>query len=294
MVDHERLAERFEEHRTHLRAIAYRMLGSLNEADDAVQEVWLRLSRSDTDGVENLVGWLTRVVARVCLDLLRTRASRREEPLVPRLTGLIVNGQDKGDPEHEAMMAESVGLALLVVLDRLAPTERVAFVLHDVFAVPFSEIAPIVQRSPTTTKKLASRARHRIHGTASGPATDLIRHRHVVDVFLAAARGGDIKALLTVLDPNVVRRADRAVLPAGAAMTLHGAQAVAEETRTFSQRARFAQPALVNGTVGIVVAPRGKLLLALSLTIKDEKVAEIDVIGDPRRLHRLDLAVLVS
>ena len=294
MVDHEWLAERFEEHRTHLRAVAYRMLGSLSEADDAVQEVWLRLSRSDTAGVENLAGWLTRVVARVCLDMLRSRTSRREEPLAPQLTNPIVNDQDESDPEHDALLAESVGLALLVVLDRLAPAERVAFVLHDVFAVPFNEIAPIVKRSPTATRKLASRARHRIQGTAPRPDTDLIRHRHVVDAFLAAARGGDIKALLAVLDPNVVRRADRAVLPAGAATELRGAQAVADETRTFSQRARFAQPALVNGTVGIVVAPRGKLLLALSLTIKDEKIAEIDVIADPPRLHRLDLAVLVN
>jgi RNA polymerase sigma factor (sigma-70 family) len=294
MVDHESLAERFEEHRTHLRSVAYRMLGSQGEADDAVQEVWLRLSRSDTAGVESLAGWLTRVVARVCLDMLRSRTSRREEPLVPQITGPIANGQDESDPEHEALLAESVGLALLVVLDRLAPAERVAFVLHDVFAVPFDEIAPIVERSPTATRKLASRARLRIHGTAPDPATGLIRDRHVVDAFLAAARGGDIEALLAVLDPNVVRRADRAVLPAGAATELRGAHAVAEATRTFSQRARFAQPALINGTVGIVVAPRGKLLLVLSLTMKDEKIAEIDVIADPPRLRRLKLAVLVN
>ena len=294
MVDHESLAERFEEHRTHLRAVAYRMLGSLGEADDAVQEAWLRLSRSDTAGVENLAGWLTRVVARVCLDMLRSRTSRREEPLVPQLTGPIANGQDESDPEHEALLAESVGLALLVVLDRLAPVERVAFVLHDVFAVPFTEIAAILKRSPTATRKLTSRARRRIQGAAPGPDADVIRHRHVVDAFLAAARGGDTEALLAVLDPNVVRRADRAVLPAGAATELRGAEAVAEETRTFSRRARFAQPALVNGTVGIVVAPRGKLHLALSLTIKDEKIAEIDVIADPPRLRRLKLAVLVN
>ena len=294
MDEREWLTDQFEANRTHLRAVAYRMLGSLSEADDAVQEAWLRLSRSDTDGVENLAGWLTRVVARVCLDMLRSRASRREEPLVPQLTGPLVNGQDESDPEHDALLADSVGLALLVVLDRLAPAERVAFVLHDVFAVPFDEIAPIVERSPTAAKKLASRARQRIHGTAPGPATDLTRHRHVVDAFLAAARGGDIKALLAVLDPNVVRRADRAAVPAGAATEVHGAQAVAEEALAASQGARFAQPALVNGNVGIVVAPRGQLRLALSFTIKDEKIAEIDVIADPARLHRLDLAVLVN
>jgi RNA polymerase sigma factor (sigma-70 family) len=294
MADQEWLAERFEENRAHLRAVAYRMLGSLSEADDAVQEAWLRLSRSDTDGVENLAGWLTRVVARVCLDMLRSRASRREEPLVPLLTGPLVNGQDESDPEHEALLADSVGLALLVVLDKLAPAERVAFVLHDVFAVPFDEIAPIVERSPTATKKLASRARHRIHGTAPGPATGLTRHRQVVHAFLAAARGGDIKALLAVLDPNVVRRADRGAVPTGAPLVVRGAGAVAEQALIYSRLARFARPALVNGGVGIVVAPRGQLLLALSLTIKDEKIAEIDVIADPPRLHRLDLAVLVN
>jgi RNA polymerase sigma factor (sigma-70 family) len=294
MGDHDRLAERFETHRSHLRAVAYRMLGSLSEADDAVQEAWLRLSRSDTSGVENLGGWLTRVVARVCLDMLRARTSRREEPLGLQLPGPIVSGENGSDPEHEALLADSVGLALLVVLDRLAPAERVAFVLHDLFAVPFDEIAPIVERSPIATKKLASRARHRIQGTATSPDTDRTRHRQVVDAFLAATRGGDIKALLAVLDPDVVRRADRAALPAGAATELHGAQAVAEETRTNAVRARFARPALVNGTVGIVVAPRGRLLVALGLTIKDDKIAEIDVIADPERLHQLDLAVLVN
>jgi RNA polymerase sigma-70 factor (ECF subfamily) len=268
------------------------MLSSLNEADDAVQEAWLRLSRSDTDGVENLAGWLTRVVGRVCLDMLRSRASRREESLSIDLPEPTVSRPDGIDPEHEALLADSVGIALLVVLDRLAPAERVAFVLHDVFAVPFDEIAPIVERSPTTTKKLASRARHRIHGTATEHMIDLTRHRHVVDAFLAAARGGDINALLAVLDPDVVRRADRAALPAGAATVVRGAQAVAKGALAASQGARFAQPALVNGSVGIVVAPRGRLLLVLSFTIKDEKIVEIDVIADPSRLQRLDLAVL--
>jgi RNA polymerase sigma factor (sigma-70 family) len=293
MGDHDRLAERFEAHRSHLRAVAYRMLGSLSEADDAVQEAWLRLSRSDTSSVDNLAGWLTRVVGRVCLDMLRTRRSRREEPLNPQQSGPIVNGQSESDPEQEALLADSVGLALLVVLDRLAPAERVAFVLHDLFAVPFDQVAPIVERTPTATKKLASRARHRVQGTAPSPDTDLTRQRHLVDAFLAAARGGDLNTLLAVLDPDVVRRADRAALPAGPA-ELRGAQAVAEETPVFSRRARFAQPALVDGTVGIVVAPRGRLLLALSLTIKDDKITEIDVIADPPRLHQLDLAVLIN
>jgi RNA polymerase sigma factor (sigma-70 family) len=293
MDDQDRLAERFEAHRSHLRGVAYRMLGSLSDADDAVQEAWLRLSRSDTAGVENLAGWLTRVVARVCLDMLRSRRSRREEPLGLQGSEPIVRDTDGSDPEHEALLADSVGLALLVVLDRLAPAERVAFVLHDLFAVPFDEVAPIVERTPTAAKKLASRARHRVQGTATIPDTDLTRHRHLVDVFVAAARGGDLKALLAVLDPDVVRRADRAALPAGPA-ELRGAQAVAKETRVFSRPARSARPALVNGTVGIVVAPRGKLRLALGLTIKDDKIAEIDVIADPSRLQQLDLAVLVN
>jgi RNA polymerase sigma-70 factor, ECF subfamily len=291
MSDHDRLAERFETQRSHLRGVAYRMLGSLSEADDAVQEAWLRLRRADTSGVENLPGWLTRVVARVCLDMLGARTARREQPLGLQPPGAVVDGRGRRDPEQEALLAESVGLALLVVLDRLAPAERVAFVLHDLFAVPFDQIAAIVERSPTATKKLASRARHRVHGNATSPDTDRTRQRHVADVFLAATRGGDITALLAVLDPSVVRRADRAALPAGPA-ELRGAQAVAKETRVFSRRARFAQLALVDGTVGIVVAPRGRLLLAIGLTIKDDKIAEIDVIADPPRLHQLDLAVL--
>jgi RNA polymerase sigma factor (sigma-70 family) len=291
MGDDDRLAERFEAHRSHLRAVAYRMLGSLSEADDAVQEAWLRLSRSDTDSIQNLAGWLTRVVARVCLDMLRARRSRREEPLGVQLPGAIVDDRGRRDPEQEALLAEQVGLALLVVLDRLAPAERVAFVLHDLFAVPFDQIAPIVERSPTAAKKLASRARHRVHGNATSPDTDRARQRQVADVFLAATRGGDIRALLAVLDPSVVRRTDRAALPAGPA-ELRGAQAVAEETRVFSRRARFARLALVDGTVGIVVAPRGRLRLAIGLTITGDKIAEIDVIADPPRLHQLDLAVV--
>jgi RNA polymerase sigma factor (sigma-70 family) len=288
------LAERFQTHRGHLQAVAYRILGSLSEADDAVQEAWLRLSRSDRSEVENLRGWLTTVIARVCLDMLRSRKSRREEPLDAQVSEAIVNTKDAIDPEHEAIMAESVGLALLVVLNTLAPAERLAFVLHDMFAMPFDEIAPIVGRSPTAAKKLASRARHRIRGTTRIPSADLTRQRQVVDAFLAASRSGDINAILAVLDPDVVRRADYAAVPTGTATEVRGAQAVAKETLTHSQRARFAQPALVNGALGIVVVVRGQLDLALTLTIKDEKITEIDVIADPARLHQLDLAVLDS
>ena len=291
MGEHDRLAERFETHRGHLRAVAYRMLGSLSEADDAVQEAWLRLDRADADSIENLTGWLIRVVARVCLDMLRAGTARREEPLGLQPPGVITDGRGRRDPEQEALLAEEVGLALVVVLDRLAPAERVAFVLHDLFAVPFDQIAPIVERSATATKKLASRARHRVHGTATRPDTDRTQQRHVVDAFLAATRGGDIEALLAVLDPDVVRRADRAALRAGAATELRGAQQVAEETATNARPARFAAPALVNGRVGLVVAPRGRLLLAIGLTIKGEKITEIDVIADPLRLRQLDLAV---
>jgi RNA polymerase sigma factor (sigma-70 family) len=293
MDDHDRLAERFQTHRSHLRGVAYRMLGSLSEADDAVQEAWLRLSHADTSGVENLAGWLTRVVARVCLDMLRARTARREQPLGVQLPDAVVDGHGGGgrDPEQEALLAEEVGLALLVVLDRLGPAERVAFVLHDLFAAPFDEIAPVVERSPTAAKKLASRARHRIHGNARIPDTDRARQRRLADLFLAATRGGDLKALLAVLDPDVVRRADRAALPAGPA-ELRGAQAVAEETRGNWRRARFARVALVDGTVGLVVAPRGRLVVVIGLTIKDEKVTGIDVIADPLRLRQLDLAVL--
>jgi RNA polymerase sigma factor (sigma-70 family) len=294
MDDRDGLAERFQVHRGHLRAVAYRMLGSLSEADDAVQDAWLRYSRADTSDVRNLAGWLTTVVSRVCLDMLRARRSRREEPLNPQPPSPVVDDSDKSDPQQEAELADSVGLAFMVVLHRLAPAERVAFVLHDLFAVPFDEIAPIVERSPTATKKLASRARHRVQGTPTIPDADLSRHRHVVDAFLAAARGGDVNALLAVLDPDVVRRADRLAVPAGAPIELRGARAVAEETRTNAPRARYARPVLLDGAVGAVVAPRGQLVLALGLTIEDDKITLIDVIADPARLNEVDLAVLVD
>ncbi|GHH73159.1 DNA-directed RNA polymerase sigma-70 factor [Streptosporangium violaceochromogenes] len=291
-VQDDELAERFETHRDHLRAVAYRMLGSLGEAEDAVQEAWLRLSRVDAGEIENLAGWLRTVVSRLCLDMLRSRELRREEPVGQQVSDEIPDADDGSDPEREALLAESVGRALLVVLDTLVPVERIAFVLHDMFAVPFDQIAPIVERSPGTTKKLASRARHKVRGTPVLPAAELTRHRHIVEAFLAASRGGDLNALLAVLAPGVVRRADPAALPPGALTEARGARAVAEETLVFGRRARFAAVALVNGVVGVVVAPRGRLLLALTVMVEGERIAGYEVIADPARLRRLDLAVL--
>ncbi|GAA2675269.1 RNA polymerase sigma factor SigJ [Nonomuraea recticatena] len=265
------LALRFEEHRTHLKAVAYRMLGSLSEADDAVQEGWLRLSRTDTNDVENLGGWLTTVVGRVCLDMLRSR-ERREEPVGERLPDPIVAGDQPGDPEREAMLADSVGLAMLVVLDTLAPAERLAFVLHDMFAVPFEEIAPIVERAPSATRQLASRARRRVQGVAPVPDSDLSRQRKVVDAFLAAARGGDFQALVAVLDPSVVQRA--AAL--GHLTVLRGAAAVAEQAMTFARVASGAHPVLINGAAGVVAAtPDGRPFSLLAFTIVDDRIVEM-------------------
>jgi RNA polymerase sigma factor (sigma-70 family) len=289
MDERDWLIERFEEHRPRLRAVAYRMLGSVSEADDAVQEAWLRLSRADRSGVENLTGWLTTVVARVCLNVLRTRESRREGPFDERVPDPIVSHQD---PEQEALLADSVGLALLVVLDTLTPAERLAFVLHDMFAVPFDEIGPMIERSPAAARQLASRARRRVKGVASVPDTDLTRQRRVVDAFLAASRGGDFDALVALLHPDVVLRADRAAGPTPTPVVIRGAHAVAKGARVASERARFTQPALVNGAVGLVMAPRGRLFLVLGFTITDGKITEIDVIADPDRLRQLDLAVL--
>ncbi len=283
--EQDRLAERFEENRTHLRAVAYRMLGSLSEADDAVQESWLRLSRSGTTGVENLTGWLTTVVARVCLDMLRSRTSRREEPLGTYAPDLTVTT----DPEHEVLLADSVGLALLVVLETLAPAERLAFVLHDMFGVPFDEIAPILGRSPAAARQLASRARRRVQGASTVRDADLTRQREVVDAFLAASRGGNFDALLAVLDPDVVLRADRAAVQMGASKEVRGATAVAG---TFSRRARTAQPAVVNGTAGLVWAQRGRPRVVFSFTITRGKIVAIDLLADPERLSQLDLAIL--
>jgi RNA polymerase sigma factor (sigma-70 family) len=290
------LAQQFEETRTHLRAVAYRMLGSVSEADDALQEAWLRLSRSDTSGVENLGGWLTTVVARVCLDMLRS--SRREvsldEPSGVRVPDPIVSREDGTDPEHEALLAERVGLALLVVLDTLTPAERLAFVLHDMFAVPFEEIAPIVGRSTTTARQLASRARRRVRGADMVPDADLTRQREAVDAFLVAARGGDFDALVAVLDPDVVLRADRGGVPAGALREVRGAQAVAEQALTFSQFAPFARPALVNGAAGVVVFERGRPFSVMGFTVRCGKIVEIDILADPERLEQLDLMALLD
>ena len=297
MDEHDWLAERFEEHRTHLRAVAYRMLGSPSEADDAVQEAWLRLARSGGGGVENLGGWLTTVVARVCLNMLRSRRSRREEPLDEspgaRVPDPIVGRGEGIDPEHEALLADSVGLALLVVLETLAPAERLAFVLHDMFAVPFEEIAPIVGRSPTAARQLASRARRRVRGAATTPDADLARQREVVDAYLAASRGGDFDALLAVLDPDVVVRADFGAAPPGAPREVRGARAVAEQALTFSRFARFARAALVNGAAGVVSwSPDGRPFSVMGFTVRRGKIVEIDILADPARLSRLDLALL--
>jgi RNA polymerase sigma-70 factor (ECF subfamily) len=307
--ENEWLAERFEEHRGHMRAVAYRMLGSLSEADDAVQEAWLRLSRTNTTDIENLGGWLTTVVGRVSLDMLRSRTSRREEPLdVPGPEPVQsrmerVGGQaDGSDPEQEALLADSVGLALLVVLETLTPAERLAFVLHDVFAVPFDEIAPIVERSPSAARQLASRARRRVHGVGGRnregrqdevvtiPAPEIARQRDVVEAFLAAARGGDFQGLLAVLDPDVVLRSDGMGALAGRPREVRGAAAVAPGA--MRGRARAARAALVNGAVGVVVAPRGRLMMVLDVTIRDGKIVAIDAIADPERLGELELAVL--
>ena len=297
MDDHDWLAKHFEENRARLRAVAYRMLGSTGEADDAVQETWLRLSRSDISGVANLGRWLTTVVARVCLDMLRSRKSRREEPLGeypgasqdPRLPESVVGRAAGSDPEYEALVADSVGPALIVVLEALSPAERVAFVLHDVFAVPFAEIAPVVGRSPAAAKMLASRARRQVQGETATTEFDLARKREVVAAFLAASRDGNFGALLTLLDPDVVLRADEAAVRTGAPGEVRGAPAVAD---TFSGRARFARPALVDGSAGAVWAPGGRPRVVFSFSITGGKIVEIDVLADPTRLRRLDLVFL--
>jgi RNA polymerase sigma factor (sigma-70 family) len=289
MDEHELLAERFEANRTHLRAVAYRMLGSVSEADDAVQEAWLRLSRSGASRVENLGGWLTTVVARVCLDMLRSRSSRREEPLGAHLPDASLRQEDGTDPEHEALLADSVGLALLVVLETLAPAERLAFVLHDMFAVPFDEIAPIVGRSPAAARQLASRARRRVQGAGTASDADPARRRQIVDAFLAASREGDFDALLAMLDPDVVLRADAAAVRTGAPAEVRGAAAVAG---TFSGRARGAQPALVDGAPGLVWAPGGRPRVAFAFKIARGKIVQVDLLAEPERLSEVELATL--
>jgi RNA polymerase sigma factor (sigma-70 family) len=289
MNERDYLAERFEAHRTHLRAVAYRMLGSLGDVDDAVQEAWLRLSRVDATGIDNLGGWLTTVVARVCLDMLRSRQTRREEPFTPDAPEPVATGTSGSTPEQEALLADSVGLALLVVLDRLSPAERLSFVLHDMFSVPFEEIAPIVGRSEEATRQLASRARRRVRGGAAAPDPDLVRQREVVDAFLAALRAGDFEGLLAVLDPDLVVRTDLA--PPGAQAEVRGAAVWAKGAIAYGHMARLVRPALVNGAVGLVIAQRGRLSRALTFKIVNGKITEIEVIGDPARLGDFDVSI---
>ena len=283
------LAERFEANRPHLRGVAYRMLGSVPEADDAVQETWIRLSRTDTSDVENLRAWLTTVVGRVCLNMLRSRRTRREDSLETHVPDPIVGREQGGDPEQEALLGDAVGLALFVVLDSLSPSERIAFVLHDVFAVPFDAIAPIVDRTPTATRQLASRARRRVQG-APVPDVDLAGQWAVVDAFLAAARGGDFERLLTVLDPDVVLRADAGEGRPNLTAMVRGALAVAGQALTFRNFAATATRVLVNGIPGGVAwAPDGRPVAVLAMTVRGERIVEIEVLADPDRLSRLDL-----
>jgi len=286
------LAVRFEENRDHLRAVAYRMLGSASEAEDAVQEAWLRLTRAGASEVENLGGWLTTVVARVCLDMLRSRKSRREESLTSDEPKAIPAARNPSDPEREAQLAESLGLALLVVLETLAPAERLAFVLHDMFAVPFEEIGAMVGRTPAAARQLASRARRRVRGASTRSRDELNRQREVIEAFLAALRGGDFEGLIAVLDPDFVIRADATVTRTGAPSEERGARTWASRALAFSKGIRFAQPALVNGEVGVVLAPRGRLLRVLVFKLKDGKIAEVDLVGDPTTLEEMQIAVL--
>ncbi|MFF4255622.1 RNA polymerase sigma factor SigJ [Streptomyces sp. NPDC001663] len=286
------LADRFEAHRGHLKAVAYRMLGSIAEAEDAVQETWLKLSRSDTDGIQNLGGWLTTVVGRVCLDMLRSRASRREDPIDETFVpDPVIRPLSQIDPEQEVLQADSVGLALLVVLETLEPAERLAFVLHDMFAVPFDDIAPIVERSSAATRQLASRARRRVRGATPSSEPDLGRQREVVDAFMAAARAGDFEALVAVLHPDVVLRADSGALVGGAAASklVRGAKPVAEQALLFRQFAQFARVVLVNGEIGVVNAPEGRPLSVMGVTIVDGRIVALHILADPERLARLDL-----
>jgi RNA polymerase sigma factor (sigma-70 family) len=289
MGEQDFLAERFEEHRGHLRAVAYKMLGSLSEADDAVQESWLRLTRTDAGEVENLRAWLTTVVARVCLNVLRSRRTRGEVPLDVHVPDPVVTREDGTQPEHEALLADSVGLAMLVVLETLTPAERLAFVLHDMFGVPFDDIATLVDRSPEAARQLASRARRRVQGEARVPDADLAAQRRVVDAFFAAARDGDFEGLVAVLDADVVSRGDGGP---GASAIVRGAREVAARALTFARLSPFVRPALVNGAAGVVVAPQGEPFSVMGFTVVGGKIVEIDAVTDPARLRELDLAVL--
>ncbi|MCX5144899.1 MULTISPECIES: sigma-70 family RNA polymerase sigma factor [unclassified Streptomyces] len=290
MDDRTALAERFETDRSHLKAVAYRMLGSAAEADDALQESWLRASQADLSEVRNLTGWLTTVVGRVCLNMLRSRRTRREDPIdaYDRTSG----PGEGDDPEQEAVLADSVGLALLVVLDTLAPAERLAFVLHDMFAVPFDEIGTLLDRSADSARQLASRARRRVKGGGAAPVADLARRRRVVEAFLAASRGGDFDALVALLHPDVVLRADRSVVPTPEPVVVRGAHTVAQGAMAATGRALFTGIALVDGSVALAMAPLGRLRLVLGFTLVDDLITEIDVVADPDRIRGLDIAVL--
>jgi RNA polymerase sigma factor (sigma-70 family) len=288
------LTARFEEHRGHLRAVAYRMLGSLPEAEDAVQEGWLRLNRADTADVHNLGGWLTTVVSRVCLDMLRSRTARREQPFDGYVPDPVITREDPATPEAQAVLADSVGLALLVVLDNLAPAERLAFVLHDMFGVPFEEIAPVVDRTPAAARQLASRARRRVQGAAPVGDTDLHRQRAVIDAFLAAARDGDLDRLVAVLHPDVVLRADQG--PARS-REVHGAETVAKQASLFARSGRSGgdyHPVLVNGQAGGIVVRDGAVYSVAGFTIVDDRIVEMDILADPARLAQLDLAAILG
>ena len=292
MADQEWLAGRFEEHRSRLRAVAYRMLGSLSEADDAVQDTWLRLSRSNADEVENLGGWLTTVVARVCLNMLRSRQTRREEPFGPHVPEPIIDPVAGVDPEHEVLLADSVGLALLVVLETLSPAERLAFVLHDMFAVPFDQIAPIVERSPEAARQLASRARRRVQGSSPAGDADPEQQRQVVEAFLAAAREGDFDALVALLDPDIVLRADSGPGLPGATIEVRGAAEVAARALTYARLQLLNRPVLVNGMLGMMSYRDGRPFSVAAITVRGGRIVEMDILADPERLSRLDLTAV--
>ena len=292
MNERDWLVERFEEQRPRLRAVAYRMLGSLSEADDAVQEAWLRLSRSDADAIDNLGAWLTTVVGRVSLNMLRSRHADREEPLGVHVPEPIVDRADGTDPQHEAVLADSLGLALLVVLEQLSPAERIAFVLHDMFAVPFDDIARIVDRSPDATRQLASRGRRRVRGAAPEPDADVRAQQEVVNAFLAAAREGDFDALVAVLDPDIVLRADRGPVPAGVAHEVRGAENVARQALMFSRLDLDIRPALINGAAGTVTMRDGQPFAIAGFTVRDGRIVEMDILADPERLAQVDLTLL--
>ena len=293
MDENEWLAERFEEHRAHLRAVAYRMLGSLAEADDAVQDAWLRVSRAGAGEVENLGGWLTTIVARVCLNMLRSRGARREDAVGAHVPDPVITPEGALPPDEEAVLADSVGLALLVVLDTMAPAERLAFVLHDMFDLPFEEIAPMVGRSPAAARQLASRARRRVRGAeVPAPDADLARQRDVVDAFFLAARGGDFDALVALLDPDVVLRADFGARRRPASRVVHGAEDVARQALMFSVPAAELHPALVNGAAGVVVTVHGRPFAVMGFTVTEGRIVEIDAIGDADRVSRIAASVL--